>query len=155
MPIAPLACTIAGTRTVALSGLECYEGLMLSNSEEDAQRVDALLDNVRAVATACDAEGLFAGPEIILSAGGSAAFDIVARDLPLRMSKPVTTILRSGCYITHDSGTYERFFERVRARSGEPWPVGATGSGTNWAWPPSRCGGTTSRRATVLAIAAP
>jgi D-serine dehydratase len=116
-----LARTIAGTRTVALSGLECYEGLMLSNSEEDAQRVDALLDDVHAVATACDAEGLFAGPEIILSAGGSAAFDIVARDLPLRMSKPVTTILRSGCYITHDSGTYERFFESVRARSGEPW----------------------------------
>jgi D-serine dehydratase len=116
-----LARAIAGTRTVALSGIECYEGLMLSNSEEDAARVDALLDDVRAVAAACDAEGLFAGPEIILSAGGSAAFDVVARDLPLRMSKPVTTILRSGCYITHDSGTYERFFERVLARSGEPW----------------------------------
>jgi D-serine dehydratase len=116
-----LARAIAATRTVALSGIECYEGLMLSNSDEDAARVDGLLDDVRSVAAACDAEGLFAGPEVILSAGGSAAFDIVARDLPLRMSKPVITILRSGCYITHDSGTYERFFERVRARSGEPW----------------------------------
>lgn len=116
-----LARTIAATRTVALAGIECYEGLMLSNSDKDAARVDALLDDVRAVATACDAEGLFAGREVILSAGGSAAFDIVARDLPVRMSKPVITILRSGCYITHDSGTYERFFERVRARSGEPW----------------------------------
>ena len=116
-----VARAIASTRTVALSGIECYEGLMVSNSDQDAERVDALLESVRAVATACDAEGLFSGPEVILSAGGSAVFDIVARDLPLRLSKPVITVLRSGCYITHDSGTYERFFERVRARSGEPW----------------------------------
>jgi D-serine dehydratase len=116
-----LARAIAATRTVALSGIECYEGLMVSNSDQDAERVDALLESVRGVATACDAEHLFSGPEVILSAGGSAVFDVVARDLPLRLSKPVVTVLRSGCYITHDSGTYERFFERVRARSGEPW----------------------------------
>lgn len=30
-----------------------------------------------------------------------------------------------------------------------------TGAGTNWAWPPERCGGTTRRRATVLAAAEP
>jgi D-serine dehydratase len=51
-------------------------------------------------------------------------FDIVARVLPQRLSRPVRTILRSGCYVTHDSGTYERLFERVRARSGEPWHSG-------------------------------
>jgi D-serine dehydratase len=116
-----LARAIAATGTVALAGIECYEGLMVSNSDQDAERVDALLERVRAVATACDAEGFFPGKEVILSAGGSAVFDVVARDLPLRLSKPVVTVLRSGCYITHDSGTYERFFERVRARSGEPW----------------------------------
>src|SRR5215831_1931549 len=92
-----LARAIAAARTVALAGIECYEGLVVSNSDQDAERVEALLDNVRAVATACDAERLFAGAEVLLSAGGSAAFDIVARDLPLRMSKPVTTVLRSGC----------------------------------------------------------
>jgi len=61
---------------------------------------------------------------VILSAGGSAVFDIVARELPQRLSRPVRTLLRSGCYVTHDSGTYERLFERVRARSGEPWRTG-------------------------------
>jgi D-serine dehydratase len=116
-----LARAITATRTVALSGIECYEGLLVGNADEDAARVGELLENVHAVAAACDAERLFAGPEVILSAGGSAAFDIVARDLPMRLSKPATTLLRSGCYITHDSGTYERLFERVRARSGEPW----------------------------------
>ena len=28
--------------------------------------------------------------------------------LPMQLSKPVLTILRSGCYVTHDSGFYER-----------------------------------------------
>ena len=41
--------------------------------------------------------------------GGSAVFDLVARGLPLPLSRPVRTILRSGCYVTHDSGFYERF----------------------------------------------
>jgi len=116
-----LARTIAASPAVALSGIECYEGLLVADSDRDRARVEELLAGVRAVAAACDAERLFAGPEVILSAGGSAAFDIVARDLPLRLSKLVTIILRSGCYITHDTGTYERLFERVRERSGEPW----------------------------------
>ena len=116
-----LARAIAATRTVVLAGIECYEGLAVTASDDDAPHVERLLSRVREVAKACDAEGLFAGPDVILSAGGSAVFDLVARGLPLELAKPVTTILRSGCYITHDSGTYERFFERVRARSGEPW----------------------------------
>jgi D-serine dehydratase len=119
-----LARAIAATRTVALAGIECYEGLVVADSDEDAARVERLLESVHAVAEACDTEGLFAAPEVILSAGGSAAFDIVARELPSRLSKPVITVLRSGCYVTHDSGTYERLFDRVRSRSGEPWQSG-------------------------------
>ena len=76
------------------------------------------MQRVHDVALACDREGLFAGPAIILTAGGSAAFDIVARDLPMKLSKPVLTILRSGCYVTHDSGFYNRMLEGVKARSG-------------------------------------
>ena len=75
----------------------------------------------KAVALTCDREGLFAGPSIILTAGGSAAFDIVARDLPMKLSRPVLTILRSGCYVTHDSGFYNRMLEGVKARSGAAW----------------------------------
>jgi D-serine dehydratase len=98
--------------------------LVVADSDQDVARVERLLESVRAVAEACDTEGLFAAPEVILSAGGSAAFDIVARELPLRLSKPVITVLRSGCYVTHDSGAYERLFMRVRTRSGEPWQSG-------------------------------
>ena len=31
------------------------------------------------------------------------------------------TILRSGCYVTHDSGFYNRMLDRVKARSGAAW----------------------------------
>jgi len=113
---------IAASRIVSLSGLECYEGLQVTgDSGRDQIVVDALMRRVHDVALACDREGFFAGPTIILSAGGSAAFDIVARDLPMKLSKPVLTILRSGCYVTHDSGFYSRMLEGVKARSGAAW----------------------------------
>jgi D-serine dehydratase len=117
-----LARAIAASKDVALSGLECYEGLQVTgDSGRDEIVVAGLIQRVRDVALACDREGLFAGPAIILTAGGSAAFSIVARDLPMKLSKPVLTILRSGCYVTHDSGFYNRMLEGVRARSGAAW----------------------------------
>jgi len=117
-----VARAIAASSIVALSGLECYEGLQVTgDSGRDEIVVAGLMQRVHDVALACDREGLFAGPTIILTAGGSAAFDIVARDLPMQLSKPVVTILRSGCYVTHDSGFYNRMLEGVKARSGAAW----------------------------------
>lgn len=117
-----VARAVAGSRVVALSGLECYEGLQVNgDSAHDTAMVGALMQRVKDVALACDAEKLFNGTSIILTAGGSAAFDLVARELPLRLSKPVLTILRSGCYVTHDSGFYNRMLEQVKARSGAIW----------------------------------
>src|SRR3989475_6785507 len=104
-----VARAVARSTGVALSGIECYEGLQgTGDSARDQVIVDGLMRRVHDVALACDHEGLFAGPAIILSAGGSAAFDIVARDLPMKLAKPVLTILRSGCYVTHDSGFHNR-----------------------------------------------
>jgi D-serine dehydratase len=117
-----LARAVAASGIVMLSGLECYEGLQVNgDSARDAAMVGALMQRVKDVALVCDAERLFAGTSIILTAGGSAAFDIVARELPLRLSRPALTILRSGCYVTHDSGFYDRMLEQVKARSGAAW----------------------------------
>jgi D-serine dehydratase len=117
-----VARAVAASKVVSLSGLECYEGLQVTgDSGRDEIVVAELMRRVQDVAFACDREGLFAGSAIILTAGGSAAFDIVARDLPMQLSKPVLTILRSGCYVTHDSGFYNRMLEGVKARSGAAW----------------------------------
>jgi D-serine dehydratase len=46
--------------------------------------------------------------EFILSGGGSSYFDIIAeRFKTLRLDVPVRVLLRSGCYVTHDSGSYD------------------------------------------------
>jgi len=117
-----LAQAIAASAATRLSGVECFEGLSVTgDGAGDPIVVDRWIRAVQEVARQCDAEGLFGTPEITLSAGGSAVFDLVARGLPMRLSRPVRTILRSGCYVTHDSGFYERFLRHAIARSGAPW----------------------------------
>jgi D-serine dehydratase len=117
-----VARAIAASRAVRLSGVECFEGLSVSGEDSEADRttVEHWMRAVQQVARQCDAEGLLGTGEVTLSAGGSAVFDIVARRLPMQLSRPARTILRSGCYVTHDSGFYERFLQQVLARSGAP-----------------------------------
>ena len=117
-----LARRIAASSQAVLAGVECYEGLNLSaDSASDGSMVDALMSDLRQMALQCDAEALFGLPEVILSAGGSAVFDLVARDLKLALSRPVLPVLRSGCYVTHDSGFYERFAQLVLSRTDRTW----------------------------------
>ena len=117
-----VARAIAASRSVRLSGVECFEGLSVTgDSEADRIVVERWMHTLQQVARQCDAEGLYGTGEVTLSAGGSAVFDIVARSLPTQLSRPVRTILRSGCYVTHDSAFYERFLRQVIARSGAGW----------------------------------
>ncbi len=104
---------------VRLVGVECYEGLSASGrTEADAQAAQALMARVQAVAAHCDAAGWFGGDEVLLSAGGSAVFDLVAPGLRQQLSRPVRGLLRSGCYVTHDHGHYKRLVNVVEQRLG-------------------------------------
>jgi len=49
-------------------------------------------------------------PGVIVTAGGSAFPDRVVAELggPLRVSRPVRLVLRSGCYLTHDAVHYNQ-----------------------------------------------
>jgi len=113
---------LSASRAVRLCGIECYEGLVAQcDSALDAQAVTQLVERAVALARTCDAEGLWAGGEahILLSAGGSAVFDLVLPLLRLQgLSRPVQGILRSGCYLTHDHGNYQRFVRLVAEREG-------------------------------------
>lgn len=54
----------------------------------------------------------------MLSAGGSAYFDIVASRLrDVRLSRPHRVVLRSGCYVSHDSDMYVAHFDAIERRS--------------------------------------
>jgi D-serine dehydratase len=108
---------------VGLHGVEGYEGLIFSDhAKQDATEVDAYLGGVLGFYETLRAEGLFADPdEVILTAGGSAYYDLVAHALAGQGGGAVP-VLRSGCYITHDSGFYRELLARMDDRSviGQP-----------------------------------
>jgi D-serine dehydratase len=117
-----VARAIAGAPGLQLAGFEGYEGLLVTDDRsEDLAAVDAFLAQLVALVGSADDEGLFDGAEILLSAGGSAYFDLVARGFGAvsGLSRPVRAVLRSGCYLTSDHGTYERMIGELNAREGQ------------------------------------
>ena len=114
-----LARRIRAEPAVRLAGIECYEGLAASGqADADRAYAEPLMQRVQAAAAACDAENLFETPEILISAGGSAIYDLVAPYLKPALSRPVRGVLRSGCYVTHDQGNYKRMMSAVAQRIG-------------------------------------
>ena len=115
-----LARAQAASPAVRLGGVECYEGgLATCDSAHDSEAVSALVRRVRSVVQAIDAEGLWGDEQLLITAGGSAIFDLV---IPLLtgypLSRPVQGVLRSGCYVTHDHGRYANFLQLVEQREG-------------------------------------
>ncbi|MDI7775758.1 amino acid deaminase [Asticcacaulis sp. EMRT-3] len=105
---------VAQSPVLALAGVEGYEGLIVTgDAVADAARVDGFLRDLKHLFETCRAEGLFVDAPI-LSAGGSAYFDLVARGLK---TEGVTTLVRSGCYLTHDTGFYQRLLAHVGERA--------------------------------------
>ncbi|MGA5109042.1 alanine racemase [Streptomyces pseudogriseolus] len=117
---AAVADAVAGARTLRLVGVAGYEGEVPG---ADPERVRAWLRRLVALAVDFDKAGRFAGlDEIVVSAGGSAWFDAVAdvfAEVP-ELSAPVLKLLRSGAYVSHDDGHYERLtpFNRVPREGG-------------------------------------
>jgi D-serine dehydratase len=113
-----LARAIASLPHVELHGVEGYEGLIVSDhAGHDAASVSEYLSTVLRLYDTLAADSLFADPnQIILSAGGSAYYDLVAHVLS-GGSQGVVLVLRSGCYVTHDSGFYRRLLTRIQHRA--------------------------------------
>jgi D-serine dehydratase len=131
MALARLAHASAAVR---LAGIECYEGLGATGDDaEDRAKAAALMERVDAIARQCDAEDLFDTPEVIVSAGGSAIFDLVVPGLKPALRRPVTGLLRSGCYVTHDDGFYRRLVAGVNRRLGCAEAVGLQAAIEVWA----------------------
>ena len=105
---------VAQSPHLALAGVEGYEGLIVTgDAAADAVKVDAFLNDLLHLFDTCRSEDLFAA-EPILSAGGSAYFDLVARGLK---TEGVTTLVRSGCYLTHDTGFYKKLLDHAGERA--------------------------------------
>ena len=115
-----LARAMAASPCVRLGGVECYEGgLGQCDSAHDIEAVSGLVRSVQALVQQIDAQNLWGGDEVLLSAGGSAVFDLVIPMLKTQVkSRPVQGVLRSGCYVTHDHWNYARYLKLVEAREG-------------------------------------
>jgi D-serine dehydratase len=116
-----VARAVAGTPGLALSGFECFEGIL-----PDTAAVDAFLDEVVAAAAAAEDEGLLPQEApLVLSAGGSAFFDRVGERFgAAAFRRPMLRVLRSGCYLTHDSLAYAAAFRRVLGETSLRLPPG-------------------------------
>jgi len=106
----------AETGALALRGVEIFEGIYpVSGSGPTA--TEAMLEKMIGAARRLLNEGLFGAGEIILTGGGSALFDLCARHLAAAdLQGRTKVVLRSGCYVTHDHGTYAAAMEAVRER---------------------------------------
>jgi D-serine dehydratase len=115
-----LAQAMANSGVVRLGGVECYEGgLGRCDSAHDIEAVSALVRDVQALVQQIDAQNLWGADEVLLSAGGSAVFDLVIPMLKLQVqSRPVQGVLRSGCYVMHDHWNYARYLKLVEEREG-------------------------------------
>jgi len=99
----------ADSERLRLMGVAGYEAVGGHDVTPDGYAgVRTYLRELRAAVTRL--AGLFEADEVVLTAGGSTYFDAVADELTggWPAGLPVRTILRSGCYLTHDDGLYRR-----------------------------------------------
>ena len=97
----------AGQSQFRFAGVAAFEGVVPGIDKTPSLVSDfaeLVVDIVRALPAP-----LYAGlDEFVLSGGGSAYFDLVAeRFKNVELSVPVRVLLRSGCYITNDHGSYQ------------------------------------------------
>lgn len=108
-------------KLVRFAGLATFEGV-LPGIGEDPMLVEPFAQSIVDIARALP-QSLYTGlGEFILSGGGSSYFDIVAdRFSTLDLPVPVRVLLRSGCYVTNDSGAYKKAQDQAKADPRRSW----------------------------------
>ncbi len=114
----------AATGTLRVAGVAGYEGSIGAGSEAEALGlIAAFCRRLRGLAgplAAVSGSGPGPGDELIVTAGGSAYFDVVTRELTAGSTAGMTVILRSGAYVTHDHGHYSAVSPARRDPAGAP-----------------------------------
>jgi D-serine deaminase-like pyridoxal phosphate-dependent protein len=102
-----IARAVAASSHLALTGTAGFEGILGPVGDRDIPvAVGEFLDEIVGLTHAIAAAQLFEpAPEVIVTAGGSAYFDIVVDRLSrVDIDLPVRVVIRPGCYISHDDG---------------------------------------------------
>jgi len=106
---------------VRFAGIATFEGVV-PGIDKDPMLVEPFAQSIVDIARALP-QSLYAGlDEFILSGGGSSFFDIVAdRFATLDLPVPIRVLLRSGCYVTNDSGAYKKAQDDAKADPRRSW----------------------------------
>ena len=110
---AVLASLVRYSESIALSGIEVYEGVL-----DDEVAIRAYLKHAVAVTQRLVDEGRFQHSPVLLSGAGSAWYDVVAEIFSAANFDPaVEIVLRPGCYLTHDVGAYREAQGKILERN--------------------------------------
>ena len=120
-----VARAVRASSRLALRGVECFEGIIgTPDASADRAAVETWLGAAGRLARRCAEADLFEAEEVLLSAGGSAYFDLAARELgAVDLGRPTRVILRSGCYAFHDAAHYAGLVARLEERLPPEWRV--------------------------------
>jgi D-serine dehydratase len=104
-----LADRVAASPKLKLRGVSAFEGFFpIATDPQASQECTEYLQCVHTLVNRLHEAGADAEDPLIVTAGGSALFDLVLEILgPDCFSFATRTVLRSGCYVSHDSGMYE------------------------------------------------
>lgn len=106
---------IAQHDSLSLSGIEGYEGVINSSSEQ--QDVEAFITLLVKTALKLKASGQFSGERPIITASGSSWYDLVADAFAREDARDAfITLMRPGCYLVHDHGIYQQAQNALLAR---------------------------------------
>jgi D-serine dehydratase len=110
---AALAISAAVERSsrLRLAGASAFEGTI--GRDREPGTIDAIRRHLDDLAAVADGIGGLVDGDPVVSAGGSAYFDLVVE----RFAGHPRVVLRSGCYVTHDDARYER----LSPFGDEPW----------------------------------
>jgi D-serine dehydratase len=107
---------------LTMVGVEGFEGLLQYRAPDRREAdVREFLRFLVSIAEEVDRFDLFDVQDVVLSAGGSAFYDVVVEEFAEASLKRTTqVVLRSGCYLTHDSGIYGTLLEDINRRTSAP-----------------------------------
>jgi D-serine deaminase-like pyridoxal phosphate-dependent protein len=113
-----LAERIDSEQALVLCGLEGYEGVVHGNDPERAVRAYAW--QLVEAAQALDKDALIESPQPLLTASGSAWYDMIAEVFrEAHLGKQFVPVLRPGCYVVHDHGIYRQAQQDILGRRPE------------------------------------
>ncbi|MCE8019374.1 amino acid deaminase [Halomonas sp. MCCC 1A11036] len=110
-----LAEAIAAEPALVLAGLEGYEGVV--HGDDPAAAVSAYAQRLVEAALALESAGHFEVDEPIVTASGSAWYDLIAEAFQdASLQNRFVPVLRPGCYVVHDHGLYREAQRDVLVR---------------------------------------